>query len=156
MMFFLLDYDDFGLSVQTVNILVSICIYAFLSVNVKQILLPVYQYLITKTNLISRLFSAPFPIELDMCLWNTNGPGGNKVKSGKILKYHTQGHVLSGKCEQLLNELTVQVWLLYDHWNFKYCTLYLSRTELRTNRWADRRTTIRLLDAPGGPFRLGT
>ena len=28
-----------------------------------------------------------------------------------------------------MSELTVQVWLLYDHPNFKYCTLYTSETE---------------------------
>ena len=48
-----------------------------------------------------------------------------------------QGHVTSMKCEQPLDELTVQVWLLYDHRNFKYCTLLVSGTELRTDRRAD-------------------
>ena len=28
------------------------------------------------------------------------------------------------KCEKSLDELTVKVWLLYHHPNFKYCTLY--------------------------------
>ena len=42
------------------------------------------------------------------------------------------------KCEQPFHELTVQVWLLYDHPNFKYCTLY--RTQLRTDRRTDRKT----------------
>ena len=44
------------------------------------------------------------------------------------------------KCEQPLDELSVQVWLLYDYPNFKYCTLFVSGTELRTDRWTDRRT----------------
>ena len=61
---------------------------------------------------------------------------------------------MSLKCEQPIDELTVQVWLLYHNPNFKYCTLFVSGTELRTNRQMDRRT-IRLLDAPGGPFRPG-
>ena len=48
------------------------------------------------------------------------------------------------KSEQPLDELTVQVWLLYDHPNFKYCTLFISgaelRTDKRTERWTDRRS----------------
>ena len=36
---------------------------------------------------------------------------------------HPQGHVMSVKCEQpFIDELTIQVWILYDHPNFKYCT----------------------------------
>ena len=51
-------------------------------------------------------------------------PAATKLKSGKISKSqilthpHPQGHVMSVKCEKPLNELTVQVWLLYDHHNF--------------------------------------
>ena len=44
------------------------------------------------------------------------------------------------KCEEPIDELTVQVWLLYDHPNFKYCTLFVSGTELRTHRRTDRQT----------------
>ena len=51
-----------------------------------------------------------------------------------------QGHVMSVKCEKPLDELTVQVWLLYDHPNFNYCTLCISGTELRTDRQTDGRT----------------
>ena len=107
----------------------------------------------------------------NMCLWNTDAPGGNKLwqksLSPTFWPHPTpQGHVMSVKCEQPLDELTVQVWLLYHHPNFKYCTLIVSGTELRTDWWTDRRTdrrtdgqtdgrTIRLLDAPGGPFRPG-
>ena len=70
-------------------------------------------------------------------------PASTKSKYGKNL----QGRVMSVKCEEPINELTVQVWLLYHHPNFKYCTLFLSGTELRTDKRTDRRT-IRLLDAP--------
>ena len=69
-----------------------------------------------------------------------------------------RGHVMSVKCEKPLDELTVQVWLQYDHPNFKYCTLCISGTELRTDRQTDGQTdgrTIQTLDAPGGPFRPG-
>ena len=41
------------------------------------------------------------------------------------------------KCEQPLDELTVQVWLPYYHPNFKYCTLFISGTELRTDGRTD-------------------
>ena len=47
---------------------------------------------------------------------------------------------MSVKCEEPKDELTVQVWLLYDHPNFKYCTLFVSGTELRTNVQTDGRT----------------
>ena len=48
-----------------------------------------------------------------------------------------QGHRVSVKCEQPIYELTVQVWLLYHLPNFKYCTLCVSWTKLRTDRRTD-------------------
>ena len=63
---------------------------------------------------------------------------------------------MSVKCEEPLDELTVQVWLLYLHPNFNYWTLFVNGTELWTNRQTDKQTdgqTIQLLDAPGGPFK---
>ena len=70
------------------------------------------------------------------------------------------GHVMSVKCEEPIDELTVQVWGLYHHPNFKYCTLFVSGAELRTDGQTDRQTdgrtdgqTIRLLDVPGGSLR---
>ena len=71
--------------------------------------------------------------------------------SKKINPTPTQGHDMSVKCEQSLDELTVQVWLLDHHPNFKYCTLFVSGTELWTDKPTDGQT-IRLLDAPDGPF----
>ena len=50
--------------------------------------------------------------ELDMRLWNTDAPSRNKVKISKsyiLTLLHPQGHVMSVKCEQPLDELTVQV-----------------------------------------------
>ena len=71
-----------------------------------------------------------------MCLVKQRSPpGDNKVKISKsyILKSPPQPwHVMSVKCEQHLDEFTVHVWLLYDHPNLKYYTLYVSRTELAT------------------------
>ena len=54
--------------------------------------------------------------KLDMCLWNTDAPSGKKAKIWqKIFKSyiltppHPQGHVMSVKCEEPIDELTVQV-----------------------------------------------
>ena len=62
-----------------------------------------------------------------------------KSKYGRIILTppHPQGHVMSVKCEQPSDELTVQVWLLYDHPNCKYYTLFGIRTELRTDKQTD-------------------
>ena len=87
-------------------------------------------------------------------------PAATKSKYGKIFKCqiltppHPKGHVMSVRCEQPLDEHTVQVWLLYDHPYFIYCTLNVSGTELRTDKQTDGQT-IQTLDAPGGPFRPG-
>ena len=84
-------------------------------------------------------------------------PAATKSKYGKYSKSYfftppqPQGHVMSVKCGDSIDELTVQVWLLYHHPNFKYCTLFVSGTELRRNGQTNGRTdrrTIRLLDAP--------
>ena len=82
--------------------------------------------------------------ELDMCLWNTDAPGGNKViiwqKSYILTLPHYQGHVMSVKCEEPIDEPTVPVWLLYHHPNLKYFTLFVSGTELRTDKQTDGQT----------------
>ena len=72
-------------------------------------------------------------------------------KSYILILPYPQGHVMSVKCEEPIDQLTVQIWLLYHHRNFKYCTLFASGTEI----WTDRQTngqmdgrTIQLLDAP--------
>ena len=60
-------------------------------------------------------------IELDMCLWNTDAIGGNKVQIWKVLHFDpapTQGHVMSVNYEQPFDEFKVQVWLFYDQPNF--------------------------------------
>ena len=70
-------------------------------------------------------------------------PVATKSKYGKnLLVLHFEhppcpGHVMSVKCEQPLDELSAQVWLLYDHQNFQYCTLFISRTELRMDGQTD-------------------
>ena len=84
-------------------------------------------------------------------LWNTDAPGGNKVKLWQkslspTFWPHPKGLVMSVKCEQPLDELTVQVWLLYDHPNIKYCTFFYKQdgiTDRQTDGW-----TIQTLDAP--------
>ena len=49
---------------------------------------------------------------------------------------HPQGYVMAVKCEpdckQTLNELIVQVWLLYQQQNFKYYTFLVNRMQLWT------------------------
>ena len=88
-----------------------------------------------------------------MCFRNADALGGNKVKIWQNLSKshiltlpHPQGHVMSGECEQPLYELIVQVWLLYDHPNFKYCTVCKRdgvadrQTDGQTNRQTDGRT----------------
>ena len=64
---------------------------------------------------------------------------------------HPQGHVMSVKCEEPIAEFKVQVWLLYHQPNLN---IALCKRDRITDRQTDRQT-IRLLDAPGGPFRLG-
>ena len=62
------------------------------------------------------------------------------------------GHGMPVKCEEPIDELTVQVWLLYHHSNFKYCTLYVwSRTELET----DGRTDDLITRCPQKTFQAG-
>ena len=92
-------------------------------------------------------------------------PAATKSKWGKISKFQIltlpqpQGHVMSVKCEQPLDELTVQVWLLYDHLNFKYCTLNVSGMELQTdkltNGWMDRQTDDPNTRCPRQTFQAG-
>ena len=72
-----------------------------------------------------------------------DAPGGNKVKiwqnflSQILTPPLPKRHVISGKCEQPLDELTVQICLLYDHPNFRYCTLSVSGMELQTDSLTD-------------------
>ena len=61
-------------------------------------------------------------------------------KSYILTPPHPQGHGMSVKCEEPLDELTVQVWLLSLHPNFNYWTLFVSGTELRTDKQTDKRT----------------
>ena len=64
-----------------------------------------------------------------------------KISKSYILTLpHPQGHVVSMKCEEPIDELTVQVWLLYHQPNFNYCTLFESGTELRTDKRTEKRT----------------
>ena len=74
------------------------------------------------------------------CLRRQQSQTMAKISKSYILTPpHLQGHVMSVKCEQPLDELTVQVWLLYDHPNFEYCTLFIRGTELQTDRRMDGR-----------------
>ena len=86
--------------------------------------------------------------------WQQNQKYGKISKSQILTPSHPQGHVMSVKCEQPLDELTVQVWLLNDHPNFKYCTLNVSRMELRTDRQTDG-WTIQHTRCPRWTFQAG-
>ena len=58
-------------------------------------------------------------------------------KSYILTLSHPHGHVMSVKCEEPTDELTVQVWLLYHHPNFKYCTLWAGRNYGQTDGRSD-------------------
>ena len=78
-------------------------------------------------------------------------------KSYIFTQPHSQGHVMSVKCEEPIDELTVQIRLLYHHSNLKYCTLFVSGTELRsdgqTNRQTDRQTDDPISRCPRRTFQ---
>ena len=46
---------------------------------------------------------------------------------------------MSLKCEEPIDEFTAQVWILYHHQNFKYCTLLAGRNYGQTKRQTDAR-----------------
>ena len=67
-----------------------------------------------------------------------NYPGGNKVKLLQNIQdlymyfdpFQTaNGHMMSLTCEQPVDELTLQVWILWDQTKSRYCTLYVSERE---------------------------
>ena len=58
-------------------------------------------------------------------------------KSYILTPPHPWGHVMSVKCEEPIDEPKVQVWLPYHHQNFKYCTLFVSGTELPDSQRPD-------------------
>ena len=70
-------------------------------------------------------------------------------KSYILTPPNPKGHVMSVNCEEPIDELTVQVWLLYHHPNFKYCTLFVSGTEL----WTDRQTDDPITRCPRRTFQ---
>ena len=89
-------------------------------------------------------------------------PGSNKVKIWqKSLSPtfwpclpHPQGHVMSVKCEEPIDELTVQVWLLYHHLNFTYCTLFESGTIPYYKLLSSATRAFCILPWEWGPFPL--
>ena len=80
-------------------------------------------------------------------------------KSYILTQPNPKGHGISVKCEQSIDELTVQVWLLYHHPNFKYCTLFESGTEIRTDgqtdSWTDRQLDDPITRYPRRTFQAG-
>ena len=88
-------------------------------------------------------------------------PAATKSNMAKISKsyiltlHHPQGHGMSVKCEEPLYEITVQVWLLYHHSNFKYCPLFESRKELRTDRLTNGQTDDPITRCPQRTCQAG-
>ena len=76
-------------------------------------------------------------------------------KSYILTPSHPQGHVMSVKCEEPIDELTIQVWLPYYHPNFKYCTLFVSGMELRTDGRTNRQTDDPITRCPRRTFQAG-
>ena len=62
------------------------------------------------------------------------------IKSKFLTPPHTQEHEMSVKCDQSLDERTVQVWLLYHHPNLKILHFVWKRVELHYGQKIDRRT----------------
>ena len=74
-----------------------------------------------------------------MCLKNTDDRGANKIRIWqKSLSPKPGAWDVSEVCEQSVDGLTVHVWLLYHHPNFKYCTLFESGSELWTDKLTDK------------------
>ena len=56
--------------------------------------------------------------KIEMCMWPTYAPGRRKVKIFKnltVLHFDHNHFPGSVKCEKHLDELIVQIWLLYQH-----------------------------------------
>ena len=79
----------------------------------------------------------------------------NMAKNSKsyiLTPPHPQGQVMSEECEQPLDELTVQVWLLYHRPNFKYCTLLKAGL---SNEQTDKQTDDPITRCPRRTFQAG-
>ena len=75
------------------------------------------------------------------CTGKKKNKNKNKISKSYISTLpQPRGHGMSVKCEEPIDELTFQVWLLYHHPNFKYCTLFVSGTEIQTDIRTDRQT----------------
>ena len=61
---------------------------------------------------------------------------------------------MSVKCKEPLDEPTVQIGLLYHHPNFKYCTLFVSRSELGTDKQMDGQTDRQMIIFQAGGIRI--
>ena len=72
--------------------------------------------------------------------WQQSQNMSKMSKSYILTPPHPPGDVMSVKCEEPIDKPTVQVWLLYHHPNFKYWTLFVSGTELRTDKQTDGKT----------------
>ena len=83
-----------------------------------------------------------------MCLCHRLQQSQNMTKISKpyiLTLPNLQGNIMSVNCEQPIDELTVQVWLLHHHQNYKNCTLFVSVMEL----WTDKQMDDLITRCPG-------
>ena len=87
-------------------------------------------------------------IAKQVCFWRTDSPVATKSKSGKISESYilTPLHPRS-KCEQPLDEPTVQVWLLYH---------FICRQDRITDRQTNKQTDDPITEHPWWTFQAGT
>ena len=76
-------------------------------------------------------------------------------KSNILTPPHPQAHGMSVKCEELLDELTVQVWLLYLYQNFLLLDFVCKRDGI-TDRQTNRRTDDPITKCPWRTIQVGS
>ena len=77
----------------------------------------------------------------------------NMAKISILTSAQPQGHVMSVKCEEPIEEFTVQVWLLYHHPSFKYWTLFASKRDGIMDRQTDKRMDDLITRCPRRTFQ---
>ena len=132
---------------------------------------PTFSLLHKHTNKFATLVMATFPscqkqtitfiiltLKLDVFEKHGYPQQQQSQNTAKILHFdptppYPKGHAV--KCEQSIDELTVQVWLLYHHPNVRYCTLCVNGMELRTDRRMDGQTDDPITRCSQWTFQAG-
>ena len=77
-------------------------------------------------------------------------------KSYILTPPHSQGHVMSVKCEEPIDEVIVQVWLLYHNPNFNIALCkWDGITDRQTHKRTDRQTDDPITRCPRQTFQAG-